>query len=50
MQDAVRGLKEGTLDPTKEIEIEGIETESTRAAQAAELARKKADYQVPQRL
>jgi hypothetical protein len=44
VQDAIKGLKEGTLDPSKEIKIEGIETESEKKAKADELARKKTDY------
>lgn len=44
VQAAIQGLKDGTLDPSKEIEIEGIETEKEKQAKADELARKKEDY------
>lgn len=44
VQDAIRGLKDGTLDPTKEIKIEGIETEEEKKSKAEELARKKEEY------
>jgi aspartokinase len=46
VQDAIKGLQEGTLDPTKEIKIEGIETEEERVSKAEELARKKEEYLV----
>jgi hypothetical protein len=46
VQAAIQGLKDGTLDPSKEIEIEGIETEKEKQAKADELARKKEDYLV----
>jgi len=44
VQDAIQGLKDGTLDPSKEIKIAGIETESEKKAKVDELARKKVDY------
>ena len=46
VQDAIKGLKDGTLDPTKEIEIEGLETEEKKRAKEEEKARKKAEYLV----
>ena len=46
VQDAIKGLKDGTLDPTKEIEIEGLETEEKKRAKEEEQARKKAEYLV----
>mmetsp|Transcript_21311 Transcript_21311/g.27710 ORF Transcript_21311/g.27710 Transcript_21311/m.27710 type:complete len:1112 (+) Transcript_21311:77-3412(+) len=44
VQEAIQGLKDGTLDPSKEIEIEGIETEAVKKAKAEELAKKKEAY------
>ena len=46
VQDAIKGLKDGTLDPTKEIEIEGLETEEKKRSKEEEQARKKAEYLV----
>jgi hypothetical protein len=46
VQEAIRGLKDGTIDASKEIVIEGLETESAKAEKAAKLAKKKADYLV----
>ena len=46
MQDAIAGLKNGTIDPSKEIEIEGIETEAQRKAKEDDAAQRKTKYLV----
>ena len=48
VQDAISGLKNGTLDPSAEIHIEGLETAEVKARKEEELAKKKADYLVRQ--
>jgi hypothetical protein len=47
VQDAISGLKNGTIDPSKEIKIEGIETETQRKAKDDEAAQRKTKYLVP---
>lgn len=46
MQDAISGLKNGSIDASKEIKIEGIETESERKAKEEDAAQRKAKYLV----
>ena len=44
VQDAIQGLADGTVDPHKEIEIEGIETTKQKKEREALEAKRKVDY------
>ena len=44
VQDAIQGLADGTVDPHKEIEIEGIETMKQKKEREALEAKRKVDY------
>ena len=49
VQDAIKGLRDGTIDAAAPIEIEGLETPEFKQAKADELAKKKVHARRPRR-